>query len=245
MSRTYTPKNKELTHYGVKGMKWGVRNDSETSKHRFQAGETIVDSALHQSSQTAGKEIASLIGKRYNFHISEIKAIGPGHREYDMGTAGYVEVNNKSGKSNRVIYVSQDDLRGVMKNAEETGWTAKDCGTVSSFLTHESAHAIFHAPQQQVKTGFLKSKTVGGNIEARDKAITAAIQQAAKDGIPGHKFTSVISGYSKSSGTREEAEAEMFSQYHWSSNPPKFVKVWGETLHQELGIDGTPFRESR
>jgi hypothetical protein len=169
-----------------------------------------------------------------------VKTIPKSSPEYDRGTIGYVE--NTPGQIGGVIHISNSDLRSSLKNAEEIGWVGAGNGTLQSFLTHESAHAIFHA-EQQVKTGLLGPKVVGGNIKARDKALSAAVKEAKKEGIPAHLFASRVSNYAATSGMREELEGELFSQYHWGTNPPKFVQVWGETLHKELGIDGTPFRE--
>jgi hypothetical protein len=135
-----------------------------------------------------------------------------------------------------------DDIRKELQNAEKGKWFATGTGNLKGLITHESAHAMFHA-DQKVKAGFFKAKVVGSTVGARDRALKAAVQQAKHDGIsplyPGH-----VSGYAAASGAKEELEAEMFSQYHWSPNPPNFIKTWGETLHHELGIDPTPFRKT-
>lgn len=230
----------DLKHYGVKGMKWGIRNDRETSGYRLQAAGPKIDSNLHQSTQTAGKNVASLMGERYGFHISALKTLGPGHPEYELGTVGFVE--STPGKRGGDIYVRKNDFRKDLKDAEKIGWFANGCGNTHAFLTHESAHALFHA-EQEVRPGFLAPKIVGGNIKARDAALKAATREAKREGIPSYQFSTKVSGYSAASGMREEMEAELFSQYHWNPNPPQFVKVWGETLHQEMGINSTPFRE--
>jgi hypothetical protein len=230
----------ELLHYGVKGMKWGVRKDQEDGVYRLQGPGPTIDSTLPQSTKSAGKEVASLIGERYGFKISALKSIEPGHPEYGTGTIGFVQ--GTPGRREGVIYTAHTDVRKQLKHGEDIGWFGKDCGNVRAFLTHESAHAIFHA-EQKVKTGFAGPRIVGGNIKARDKAIKAAIKAAQRDGIPSHLFSSKVSDYAATSGMREEVEAELFSQYHWSSNPPSFVTVWGETLHRELGLNDTPFRE--
>lgn len=234
------PPLKELAHFGVKGMHWGVHNDHETSGYRLQAAGPTVDSTLHKSTQVAGKQVASLIGRRYNYHVSAIKSLDPELEASNPGLMGYVL--NTPGQSGGVIYAHNLDIRKHLKDAEDLGWFAKDCGNTRAFFTHESAHAIFHA-EQKVQTGLFGSKKVGGNHKARDTALKAAVKQAKRDGIPVHQFAAKVSGYASSAGMREEVEAEMFAQYHWSPNPPKFVKVWGQTLHQELGIDGTPFSE--
>jgi len=230
-----------LVHYGVVGMKWGIRKSDETGGvHRFQTVGPKIDSALHKSTQVAGQDVARLMGERYGFHISELKSFGPGHPEYERGTAAYVE--HTPGKRGGVIHASQADLRKSLKYSEEIGWSAKGCGHNHGLLTHEASHALFHA-EEKVQMGFFKSKVVGGNIEARDAALKVAMQDAERSGIRRNQFVTNVSGYSAASGTRQEMEAELFSQYHWSPNPPSYVKVWGETLHQQMGVDPTPFRE--
>jgi len=228
-----------LVHYGVKGMKWGVRND-ERGGYRLQTAGPIVDSNIHASTKAAGQKVAALMASRYGFQISSIQTIGPDHPEYQYGTVGFVKAT--PGKRGGDIFVRDHNLRKELKDAEDLGWFAKDCGHEHGLLTHESAHALFHA-EQQVKNGFLGPKVTGGNIKARDRALDASSKVAERAGISPFQFLSKVSGYAEASGTREEMEAELFSQYHWSPNPPPFVKVWGETLHREMGIDSTPFRE--
>jgi hypothetical protein len=143
-----------------------------------------------------------------------------------------------------VIHVATKDLDKNLKHCEHIGWLAKGCGHTKAFLTHESAHALFHT-EDKVKQGFLAPKLVGSNIQARDKALKVAVKAAKKDGIPRHEFVSKVSGYAQSAGLRQELEAELFAQYHWSPNPPRFVQEWGKSLHSELGVDDTPFRERR
>ncbi len=229
-----------LEHFGVKGMRWGVRKKYETGEYRLQIPTPKVDVSLHKATQSAAKDISALIGERYGYQITAVKAIDPGHPDYARGLVGYVM--NTPGRSGGEIYARQGDIRKALKGAEDIGWFGKDTGNVKGFLTHESAHAIFHA-EQQVKPGFFKPKIVGGNHEARNKALKAAVKEAAKAGISGQMFSSSVSGYAAKAGMLEETEAELFSQYHWSPNRPAFVKTWGETLHKEMGIDNTPFRE--
>lgn len=235
-----------LAHYGVKGMKWGVRKDDEYGdKLRFHGPEQgpSISHELHDDTKVASKEVVDLIGQRYGFNIKEVVAMGPGHPEYEAGTMGYVQLG--SGKANEgTIFVSTDDLKPALKASEDMGWLGKDCGHAQSFLTHEAAHAIFHAPVRNVQ-GFFGVKQVGGNLDARNVAIQAAIKESLREGIPEHLFLERLSGYAAASGSREEAEAEMFSQYHWGSDSPNYVKVWGETLHREMGLDSTPFKEMR
>ena len=224
-----------ILHYGVKGMRWGVRKEEETGGS--DSGPQM-DPLVHPASQAAAREVSRLVQERYGFTVKAVKSFGPGHPEYENGTLGYV-LNNGSSKAEGEIHVSTDDSRGKMKASEKAGWVAEGCGNPTAFLTHEAGHAIFHSRERYDRKGNI----VGGNREARMKAGEAMIKQSIKSGIPEHKLMDSISGYAAASGNREELEAELFSQYHWSPNPPPFVRVWGETLHKEMGIDGTPFRE--
>lgn len=229
-----------LEHFGVKGMKWGVRNESGTV-HRLQGKGPVIDPRLHQTTKTAAKEVSALISDRYGFQIHTVNPITD-RAELEFGTVGYVQ--GTPGQKGGAIFITKADVTKRLKDAENEDWFADGTGNVRGLLTHESAHAIFHA-EQQTKVGFFRAKVVGGNIEARDTALKAALGEAKRSGISPEAFTTKISGYSAAANSREEAEAEMFAQYHWSPNPPSFVKTWGETLHQEMGLDPTPFRKVR
>lgn len=230
-----------LEHYGVKGMKWGVRKAEEGGNLRFQTVKPNIDALLPKKTQEAGNDVAALMAERYGFQVTALKSFGPGHPEYEMGTAAYVEAT--PGLRGGVIHASQKNLSKDLKYAEDIGWSAKGCGHEHGLLTHESSHALFHA-EESTKVGLFKAKTVGGNIEAREVALQASVREAAKVGISNAQFIGAVSGYAAAAGSRHEMEAELFTQYHWSPNPPPFVKVWGETLHQEMGVDATPFRKA-
>lgn len=231
-----------IEHFGVKGMHWGVRKSRETSGYSFQAAHPTMDPALHSSTQSAAKEVSALMGQRYGLQLTQIKNLKTERPdEYAYGSVAFVQ--NTPGKREGIVYVRPDDFRKDLKQAEKSGWMAPGTTNPRGLLTHESAHALFHAEQANKRGFWVANKVVGGEMQARNKALKAADKQARKDGIhPLHQL-SKISGYALASGTREEAEAEMFSQYHWGTNTPNFIKAWGETLHKEMGIDPTPFKE--
>jgi hypothetical protein len=223
-----------LVHYGVKGMHWGIRKEKPPSGvARFQAPKPAIASDLHPATKQAAVEVAKLMSERYGFHITEVKSITPDNNsfEWQMGTYGLV--NLTPGRREGIIHARIGDLGPAMKNAEKIGWVKDGTGDERGLFTHESAHALFHADQTNVKES-----------QARDKALEASIAEAKRMGVPPRKYIKNVSGYAKASGMRMETEAELFAQYHWSPNPPSFVKVWGETLHNEMGIDPTPFREA-
>jgi len=232
-----------LEHWGVKGMHWGIRKqrDSAPSIFRLTTSPVQIEPSISSATRKSVEEVAPLIGKRYGFQISAVQNLKTHNpAEYAHGTVAFVQ--HTPGKSGGIVYVKPEDSTKELKAAEKRGWFAKDTGNMRAMLTHESAHAMFHA-EESTKAGLFRAKTVGGNIKARDAALKAADDQARRDGIPLEKMVSKVSGYAAASGTRQEVEAELFSQYHWSPNPPPFVKVWGETLHKELGVDPTPFRK--
>lgn len=231
-----------LAHHGIKGQKWGVRHDPETEGTVHRSSPLKIDSGIDSNLKKSAASVATLMGERYGFHIGEIKLIPKDHIGNEPDTLGFVEPAEGATTSVSTIFVKKGSIRPALKHAESVGWFANGCGTEKAFLTHESAHALFHI-NDRLKNGLLSQRLVGNNIKARDKAMQAAVKAARKDGIPHVHMLSHVSGYAYSAGTRQELEAELFSQYHWMPNPPRFVKVWGETLHQELGIDPTPFKE--
>jgi|SRR5687768_2320015 hypothetical protein len=231
----------ELVHYGVKGMRWGVRKDDDVAGRFQSVGESPkMDSRVHVVSQQAAREVAALIQERYGYKVREIKAIAPGHEEYSRGTLGYVANNGKQ-KLEGDIYLAIRDPTREMKASEKTGWVGKGLGNPIGLITHESAHAIFHSREKYDENG----KVVGGEKEARMKALQAMVDEAQRKGISEHRLLEKLSGYAASSHGHEEIEAELFSQYHWHPKPPSFVTVWGQTLHAEMGIDPTPFKERK
>lgn len=233
------PSLEDLAHFGIKGMRWGVRNDQEDT-HHSQTSATNIEPGINKNTRAAALEVSSLIRDRYGFDIKNVKVLDKSNPQYHPDVAAYVESNKHSnGRNEATIFVQSRDMTRVLKRAEAVGWNAPGTGNTKGLLTHESAHSIFHA-DQVVSTGVSgKQKISGGDIKARDKALKAAIKEASQKG---HTIWD-SSGYARSAGVREELEAELFSQYHWATNPPNFVVAWGKTLHQELGLDPTPFKE--
>lgn len=230
----------ELIHYGVKGMKWGVRHDPDSGALRTQSG-IVVEPGIHSGTKDAAVQVSGLMRDRYGLNLRNVKTIGPGHPEYP-DTMAFVEPNfnnANNGRNEGNIFIQAQDLTGKLRVNEKNGWLAPGCGNTKALLTHESSHSLFHA-NQSVKVGLLGNvKVKGGNIEARDKAFRAAAKAAHRDGVSIWS----TSGYASTAGVREELEGELFSRYHWGTDPPRFVEVWGQTLHKELGVDPTPFKE--
>lgn len=215
-----------LEHHGIKGMRWGVRKEDSVGGFRAETSGPKIDPTLHASTQQSAKEVADLISNRYGFQIHEVKNLQTSNpAEYAHGTVAFVAFT--PGKSGGVIHARPNDITTQMKHENNKGWMAEGTNDVRGLLTHESAHAMFHADQSKSNP----------RQAARDKALTSLLQN-----YPGLRL-SKVSGYAHASGTREELEAEMFSQYHWAKKTSPEVKLWGQTLHKELGIDPTPFKE--
>lgn len=241
---------KFLEHFGVLGMRWGRRKGSDSSSKGKPTYEPTVDpialgspiknmdKTIHTSTQNAAHEVAAMLKSRYGYEVTSVVAIED-KRKFKNYLA-YVEGNAAGGnaKSKGTIHVQPRDLNPQLKKAEDSGWFGAGAGNVRSVMTHETAHSMFHAEEV-----YRRGKVTGGSYDARQKALEAAKKTANTDGVKTRDLAKNISGYARASMWVEESEAEMFSQYHWSPNPPKFIKVWGETLHKEMGIDPTPFRE--
>lgn len=236
----------ELAHFGIKGMHWGSRKtypEHETTVNPKALGSPItkMDKTLAVSTQDGAHQVAGMLKSRYGYEVTEVRAIAD-KRQFKNYLA-YVEAGagGSNAQSKGTIHVQRRDLNPDLKKLEKTGWFGPGCGDIRATMTHETAHSMFHAEQQT--TGFFRLKTTGGNIEARDKALVAAEKVAKEDGIKVRNMPKHVSGYAHTSLFREELEAEMFAQYHWSEKPPRFIQTWGETLHREMGVDATPFRK--
>ena len=168
------------------------------------------------------------------------------------GYAAYAHADSRT--FGKIHLTDRENLARRLAAAERSGWNAPGTGSVRGLVTHETAHAIFHQLDLADAGGPVKQWKIflaGQNTSraARDRALDAAVTQAKRDGIgvlrsnPEPGLARYVSGYARDSWSREELEAEMFSIYHWGTNPPEFVKVWGRTLHRDLGFNPRPFRE--
>lgn len=241
-----------LEHFGVPGMRWGHRKTDSAPAQTYsptvdvaalKSPITHMDPIIHTETQDAAHQVAGMLSQRYGYDVTSVRAV-PQTKQFKNYIA-YVESNPdaKNGAGKGTIFVQPRAMNAEMKKEEGSGWFGRDQGNMRAVMTHETAHSMFHAEEKFVKTGFLKGKWEGGEKAAREKAWIEAEAAAIADGIKKNQVRSKISGYANYSMWHEETEAELFSQYHWMKDPPRFVQVWGETLHNEMGIDPTPFRE--
>lgn len=242
-----TPEELVLQHHGVKGMHWGIQKENITSTNSVH---TI--KGLDQFTPTHAKSIKTVSKKMnsaYGFKIDEMIPLSK--KEEKRGYIAYVGAITK-GKN--VIHMDTNPkLKNTLDNLEKKGWLVNSNGhSIESNLTHESAHALFHTSSTSA-WGFKVSPSRIDHM--RESAWNKAKIQALKDGdVEKHtglkklikpsldtQLASKISKYAESALFIEEAEAEIFSSYHWGSNPPKFVDTFMNDIHKNLGKEVKPF----
>lgn len=179
----------------------------------------------------------NMINKAYGGTINKITPISEIEEEntHNFGYHSALDLGNLHLSSN-------PKLKEVFSGFQDQGWTVSTPGhEIESLVTHEGAHAILH---QNAWTAARKS--IGK--PAWDKAIETAINngEISKTNSVSRELAiknlkKIISQYASQSYFNAEAEAEIFSAYHWSPNPPKFVDAFMTTLHEGLGVTVNPF----
>jgi hypothetical protein len=241
-----------LVHYGVTGMKWGVRKEYKSSAPTRPS--RVVKGTEHYPKSLANSmnDVSNRMNKAYGYKVAEFVPLT--EREARHGIA-YVRARSKTGN---VIHMTNDPkTKPMLDELQKAGWFVPTVRgkSVEGMITHESAHGLFHQAHVQ-KIGKIRStSTTPAMDQMRKSAWTAAREQAVKDGdvVPGKglkklvtpsgdiQMAKKISKYAEFSMFIEEAEAEMFTAYHWSPDPPKFVDAFMNDVHGSMGKKVKPF----
>lgn len=239
-----------LAHHGVKGQKWGVRKTSSSAK--ISSGHTVEGSNLfHSSTSTAVNNVSKKMDKAYGFKIDKLVMLeGRDAKKY----IAYVEHRHKG---SNVIHMQNDpNLKANLAKWEAKGWFVPTGGhNIEANITHESAHAMFHVSKAQDSSRKEKRMPSTSMGKMRQSAWEKAAIQARADGDikthrglgkvfspdPLYEMGGKLSGYAKSSLWVEEQEAELFTAYHWSPHPPKYVDAFMNDIHKSMGKKVQPF----
>jgi hypothetical protein len=226
----------ELVHHGVKGMKWGVRKERSSSS-RVKGSEHF-----HRDQAKAVNTVSDHMKRAYGHPFDEVVPIKGKNSKY----IAYVERRSKDGR--KIVHVNNNpNIKADLQGTIDRGWFVPAGNhPVESNFTHEAAHSYFH------------QRSKGGKAlmdDMRKSAWDAAQKQAIKDKVytpktgikkifgvqPEREMAAKLSKYAEKSIFIEETEAEIFSAYHWSPNPPKFVDAFMNDIHTQLGNDVQPF----
>jgi hypothetical protein len=235
-----------LEHHGIKGQKWGVRKQHNTvaSPHSSSGVKGLEHYPKAQAASMT--TVTKKMEKHYGFKIGEFVPLTEAeNRKY----IAYVKPNNKG--ANVVHMTNHPLLKKALDLMQDQGWFVPAGGkVVEANLTHEAAHGLFHARNLEGKGFIARVKAPMPIDPMRKSAWAKAEAQAKKDGdittgfLKPHaqyQIAGKLSKYADSSMFSEEHEAEIFSAYHWSPNPPKFVDAFMNDIHSNMGKKVQPF----
>jgi hypothetical protein len=242
-----------LEHHGVKGMHWGVRKQFNTSVATPSSSSKVKGSEHFSKEQAASmNNIAKKMNKAYGFKVDEFVPLTAREEGQYLGY-----VKGKGSGSNDIHVSTNPGLKDVLVECQKAGWFAQanHDKVIEACLTHEASHGMFHQVNPG-DAGIIGTLRTQAPIEPmRKSAWDAAKAQGVKDGdiAPNTGFRRITglpldrqiskktSRYAGSSLFIEESEAEMFTAYHWSDNPPKFVDAFMTDIHTSMGKSVQPF----
>jgi hypothetical protein len=243
-----------IEHHGVKGMRWGHRKQYETTTNtRIRKTKSVPGSEKFKKADAASmNDVAKKMQNAYGHKIDEFVPIDHNKEKHIFA---YVTLNNKG---TDVVHVTDSPrFRSDLAKCQKEGWFVHTAPNhrIEANITHESAHSLLHSRNVEGK-GFVARVKAPEPIEPMRKSAWAkAEEQARKDGDvvplkgikritgdrPEFQMAKKISKYAHSSLFIEEPEAEIFTAYHWSPNPPKFVDAFMNDLHSNMGVKVQPF----
>jgi len=245
-----------LAHHGVKGQKWGIRKESESSTEESTRAKSLEQYSKSQAA--AMNSVAVKMEKAYGFKVDEFALFNtPEAKKYfpDTDKNHYLAMvaPKKKGDTRNVIHVMNNpNYKTLLDTCEKVGWFPPSGGRlIEANITHEAAHGFFHHNDASGK-GVTREEHAA-IAPLRRQAWGKAHNQAIVDGditshdmYTGHyQMAGKISKYAHQSPFIYEHEAELFSAYHWSPNPPKFVDTFMNDIHESIGKNVQPFSGRR
>jgi hypothetical protein len=237
--RTYAGLQSGVARTQLGLLRGGVTNVPSSS------GKVYGLSKFPDASSKGVQLVSDQMRKAYGFQISEVTPI-TSKRKSDY--FAYMSSRPFAG-GDHVLHLQPDShLLEKVKGQQEGGWFSKAGNhPVEGLITHESAHSLLgHVVKRNRGESITDFLTRSGDLRTkRQRAFRAAMNQAVQDGQvrmdrtfelkPVEQMTSHVSLYAMT-GHQQEAEAEMFSAYHWNPKPPKFVDAWMSQIEKEFGI---------
>jgi len=240
-----------LTHYGAKGMKWGVRKDYRTSTLTSSSSTIKGLDKFPKETASAVNIVNKKMNKAYGFKVDNVIPLsGSDNKRY----LAYVEYKNNG--STAIHMTTDSNLKNRLLEKEREGMFVPSGGKViEANITHEAAHAMFHTINLEGKSLRERAVLSDSMTKMRKSAWNKSKEQAISDGdavprkgpfkifkvTPEFQMMNKLSKYAASTLFLEEHEAEMFAAYHWSPNPPKFVDAFMNDIHTSMGKKVQPF----
>jgi hypothetical protein len=194
------------------------KHNQQTHGHENAGTDLTPELRKHLPPEDAERvgRLLGVLSDRYGVGFDKVGPIPPSRIDQDIAdTYGSKLRVNRRLLSDRVL-----------AKAERQGWLAPGSGTVEGLITHEYAHRLLD----------------DGSHGKASLATTAQTRARLRADAVGAPRPQAVSDYAKSNGA--EVTAELFANYHFGGDRrAPWVVTWGETLHQELGVDPTPLSE--